>query len=73
MRLPVYLFEDPRFVQLYPFTRSRSAATIRIGLFNLVERVQRILPKAMVSILTRQHVADVIREEYDLATSLLSR
>tara|TARA_B100000315_G_scaffold17634_1_gene15778 strand:+ start:337 stop:1545 length:1209 start_codon:yes stop_codon:yes gene_type:complete len=62
MRL--YIFEDFAINNLVPITYTRPGFEIRCGTFTCIERLIRNLPKARISLIVRESIAEFVREKY---------
>jgi UDP-N-acetylglucosamine diphosphorylase/glucosamine-1-phosphate N-acetyltransferase len=60
----ICLFEDSRFVSLFPLTHLQAAFDLRCGVFSARERAQLLFPGSACGLLARQELADVLRERH---------
>jgi UDP-N-acetylglucosamine diphosphorylase/glucosamine-1-phosphate N-acetyltransferase len=59
----VCIFEDEGFKNLLPLTYTRPVFELRCGIFTLREKIQRLFPDSPVTVLCRDSLAEVVREE----------
>ncbi len=59
----VFLFDDSRREQLYPFTRTRAAADLRCGILTLRERWEKLLTVERTGTLTAEYLQPIYTEE----------
>ena len=62
--MKLYVYEDNDALSLEPIALTRPTFDIRCGAFTCLERLIKFFPRAHISLIVRDALADVVRERY---------
>ena len=62
--MKLYVYEDNDALNLEPIALTRPTFDIRCGAFTCLERLIKFFPKAHISFIVRDTLADLVRERY---------
>ncbi len=63
MNIPICIFEDNKYSQLYPLSLTRPVFDLRCGMITLKEKIIRQLPKQSVHLFCRDYLKDVVQQQ----------
>jgi len=63
MHLPICIFEDNKYSQLYPLSLTRPVFDLRCGMVTLKEKIIRQFPEHSVHLFCRKYLKDVVQQQ----------